>query len=577
MVHTASIDGEAEIDLFGRFLRRSREVCVSLATSYDDGPYPRLTFPYTHPSHLAVIGRLLGLRPAAVDRCRVLEFGCAGGGNLVPMAYTVPQSRFVGVDLSARQIADARAMAAAVGLSNATFEQLDILQAAESLAERFGEFDYIIAHGLYSWVPDPVKDALLAACRRLLAPEGIAYVSYNCFPGCTQRDMLRRMCQYHGRRQSEPRQYAAETRRFLESLQRVLPMGDGVYRDTLREQAAGLAAESDVVLLHDDLERDNDPRFFHQFMAHAAGHRLQYLGDAHFGQMFGVGIAPAALEKIRAADDVLAFEQYLDFLYGRALRTTLLCRAEARVNRDLAPDGLKELWITSLAAPRSPERAKMENRQVEANDGKAVTFRAPDCTLEVTTPIGRWAIYELHAAHPRPLRFDELLARVRARLPADDSGEAPDDERQLAKMVIEWFAMRLVELHAFEPPLALAAGEQPVASAVARYQLAEVWNEAEAAEKADQEPLYVSNLFLRRVQLGPRDYPKILSRLDGEHDRESIVDAFAVPFEEGRAEMSVGGRPITDMKRIRQLLAEQIENCLTDFARNALLMRTAEK
>src|SRR5260221_13088088 len=103
------------------------------------------------------------------------------------------------------------------------------------------------------------------------------------------------------------------------------------------------------VLLHDDLEGDNDPRFFHQFMSHAAVHRLRYVGDAYFGQMFGAGIKPEALEKIRRAGDRLDFEQYLDFLYGRSLRTTLLCRDEIAGDGQIGLEGLRALGLATEA------------------------------------------------------------------------------------------------------------------------------------------------------------------------------------------------------------------------------------
>ncbi|HEY2147423.1 MAG TPA: class I SAM-dependent methyltransferase, partial [Pirellulales bacterium] len=354
---------------------------MSLATSYDEVPYPRLAFPLTHPSHLATIGRLLGLASADVENCRVLELGCASGANLVPLAYALPKSRFVGIDFSERQVSDGREFIAALGLSNVSLERLDILHVAESLRDSdcasgrdaatragAGPFDFIIAHGIYSWVPDPVKEALLAACRALLAPCGIAYVSYNCYPGCKTRDMLRQMCQYHGRNATGPRDYAATTRRFLDFMQTALSGGDGAYRAVLRQHVGDLAEVPDEVLLHDDLERDNDPRFFHEFMSHAARHRLAYLGDAYFGQMFGAGIKPESLEKIRRAGDRLGFEQYLDFLYGRSLRTTLLCREEDAVSGEIAPDGIRHFWISSDAKPVGGDGKEMPLAEVRLED-----------------------------------------------------------------------------------------------------------------------------------------------------------------------------------------------------------------
>jgi SAM-dependent methyltransferase len=571
-----------------------------LATSYDDIPYPRLAFPLTHPSHLATIGRLLGMRPAEIATCRVLELGCAGGGNLVPMAYTLPGATWVGIDLSERQIDAARAFAAALGLTNITFEPLDIAEAAATLRPRFGEFDFIIAHGVYSWVPDSVKAALLGTCRDLLAPEGIAYVSYNCYPGCQPREMLRRMCQYHGRAVTEPRAYAAQTRKFLDFLVRALPADGDVYRAALREQAAGLAAESDEVLLHDDLERDNDPCYFHEFISRAASHGLQYLGDAHFGQMFGVGIATDALERIRAAGDVLVTEQYLDFLYGRSLRTTLLCRSDRQVVRQIDPAAVRDLRIASAAvavsATASSAGEPLAPNSILLGSDEPTVFRAPGCTLSVSDRVNKAVLLELGAAYPLPLSFAELVSRTSRRLQQPATGQiaacGPFDAKtvadKFAAVAVEWFAMRLIDLHAFAPPISLALGERPLASAVARHQLAhggatgltlsigrleEV--EIHAANRPNKDVHPVTNLLHRRVCLGGELAGLVLSRLDGQHDRAAIVAELAKPVLEGRATIRIDDAAVTDPQLVERLLTERVEACLTDFARNALLVADA--
>jgi methyltransferase-like protein/ubiquinone/menaquinone biosynthesis C-methylase UbiE len=552
---------------------------VPLATSYDEIPYPRLAFPLTHPSHLATIGRLLGLTPAPLDGCRVLELGCASGSNIVPMAYTLPESQFVGIDLSERQIADGREFIGTVGLRNIALERLDIREAVEQLRDD-GPFDYIIAHGIYSWVPDPVKDALLATCRRLLAPKGIAYVSYNCYPGCQARDMLRQMCQYHGRKASGPLEYAATTRRFLEFMQKALADGDGAYRAAVRQQVGDLIQVPDEVLLHDDLEGDNDPQYFHQFMRHAAEHRLRYVGDAYFGQMFGAGIKPAALEKIRHAGDRLDFEQYLDFLYGRALRTTLLCRDEIDVSGQIVPEGLRALWIATEARPVSVDGKPLSLADIRPEAEVPLTFRADECTLAVATRLGKAALFELAAAAPRAMPFETLLERVQQRLaasagdrlkpaelstPVDGDADGPpvaDVGRPLMDMVVEWFSMRLVELHAYGPPVAEEAAERPMASAVARYQASRGW-------------WRVTNLFHRRIRIEGELASRVITLLDGRHDRRAIVEALIEPVAAGKVEVRIGGQPLTDPQRIRPILAERVEVCLRDFARHALLVEPA--
>jgi cyclopropane fatty-acyl-phospholipid synthase-like methyltransferase len=148
-------------------------------SSYDEVPYSSYPYARTQPDRLCTLGRLFGLVPAEPSQCRVLELGCASGGNLVPMAERAPESRFVGVDLSARQIADGQRMIDALGLSNVELRHGDIAAVDAS----WGEFDYVICHGVYSWVPPHVQERILAICSEQLAPRGIGYVSYNTYPG----------------------------------------------------------------------------------------------------------------------------------------------------------------------------------------------------------------------------------------------------------------------------------------------------------------------------------------------------------------------------------------------------------
>jgi SAM-dependent methyltransferase len=144
---------------------------VARHTSYDEVPYESYPFAQTHPDRLATVATLLGLRPPRVDHCRVMELGRAGGGNLLPMAATLPESRFVGVDLSGRQMAEGQKVVEALGLENIELKHRSILD----IDRDFGRFDYIICHGVYSWVPAPVQDKILEVCGQNLTPNGVAY------------------------------------------------------------------------------------------------------------------------------------------------------------------------------------------------------------------------------------------------------------------------------------------------------------------------------------------------------------------------------------------------------------------
>lgn len=154
------------------------------STSYDEIPYSDNCFPYTHPDHLATVATFHGLTPPPVRNCRVLELGCARGGNIIPMALGLPEGRFLGIDLSSRQIAEGRSIIEKLGLQNIDLQTLGITD----IGENSGLFDYIVCHGVYSWVPDQVRDKILAICSENLAPSGVAYVSYNTYPGWHERN-----------------------------------------------------------------------------------------------------------------------------------------------------------------------------------------------------------------------------------------------------------------------------------------------------------------------------------------------------------------------------------------------------
>src|SRR5437762_2729762 len=187
-------------------------------TSYEDVPYESKPIYRTHPDGLAALATVFGLEPPAVSRCRVLELGCASGGNLLPMALGLPESQFVGIDLSPRQVRQGQETIDALGVTNLELKALSIMD----VGEEFGQFDYIICHGVYSWVPPEVQDKILAICSRNLTSNGVVYISYNCYPGWHACGMIRQMMCYHTRRIADPLVRVREARALLDFLCRMI-------------------------------------------------------------------------------------------------------------------------------------------------------------------------------------------------------------------------------------------------------------------------------------------------------------------------------------------------------------------
>ena len=232
-------------------------------------PYPGSPFSQTHPDRLATTARSVRTRGGSPERCRVLELGCGDGGNLIPMAYVLPESTFLGLDAAGSAIAQGKEQIAALGLTNVTLLHADLLEASN-----LGTFDYVIAHGLYSWVPPPVQERILAIASEALAPNGVAYVSYNALPGCHVRNAMREMMRWHVRGIEDPAERISQARglvRFLGEAAPPRPLFSAILNDTLEHQEK----QPDAVLFHDDLADFNEPLLFVDFIARASRAQAQ--------------------------------------------------------------------------------------------------------------------------------------------------------------------------------------------------------------------------------------------------------------------------------------------------------------
>jgi SAM-dependent methyltransferase len=188
-------------------------------SSYDEVPYLKSAFPQTHPDRLATLARLFGLAPPDLETCRVLELGCASGDNLIPMALGLPNARFLGIDSSIRQIQHGRQTIDALGLTNIELRHASIADVTAA----DGRFDYIVCHGVYSWVPEPIREAILQICRDNLVSEGVAYVSYNTLPGWRVRGMIRDMMIYHSDQFEGAAERLQQARALLDFLAQSVP------------------------------------------------------------------------------------------------------------------------------------------------------------------------------------------------------------------------------------------------------------------------------------------------------------------------------------------------------------------
>jgi SAM-dependent methyltransferase len=400
------------------------------------------------------------MTPAPVPRCRVLELGCGNGANLIPMAYSLPQSRFVGVDLAEKPVAAGARTIARLGLHNISLGVADL----RDIGSRYGEFDYIIAHGLYSWIPPDVRDCLLCVCSRRLRPQGIAFVSYNAYPGQHIRQMLRQMVRHHTRNIRAPRSRLEQARWFLRFLRNARTVSQP-WQALLDSEVEAALERDDGGLYHDDLAAVNDPVWFRDFAEHARRHGLQYLGEAEPHEMFDHGGSLSWL-----SGSVIEREQYLDFLKARRFRQTLLCRQGVPLRRRTGP--------------------KKMDRFLFSAGGRGVRLEAGDAAVAQVAGA-------LADAHPLPLPFEELL-------PYAGSREA------LREILYSMMESGFADLHVYDFPCQETVTPKPAVSRLVRLQ---------AATSAT-----VTNLCHVTVELD-QVARRLVTLLDGTRDHAALARA----------------------------------------------------
>jgi SAM-dependent methyltransferase len=316
-----------------------QEAIARTRASYDATPYASAPLVRQQPARMAAAALWCGVTAPPAATARVLEIGCASGGHIIPLAAAWPKAQFVGVDLSPAQIEAGRARVARLGLANIALRALSL----DEIGPGDGAFDFIICHGVFSWIAEPLREALLRVVAERLAPEGVASISFNVLPGWRLFQIARDSMILHVRLQSDPADRSRHARELfgLLSAESSDRMSYGrFWRDEARRLTAGGAA----YIEHEIFEHDNAPLAFSDFCAALDRHGLAYLSECNVSANYEDSIAAAGATSIRtlAQGDDRAREQYIDIFSGRAFREALVVRAgrAGAVRREIPRDRL---------------------------------------------------------------------------------------------------------------------------------------------------------------------------------------------------------------------------------------------
>ena len=477
-----------------------QETVRAIEASYNALPYHGGTQPNTHPSRLEAFSKLYGGQPASVKQCRVLELGCAQGLNLIPLAFHFPQSEFIGLDLAQNQIDSGNAMIEALGLKNIRLMATDFSN--HSLGSLL--FDYIIAHGLFSWIPQALQETLLQTCKELLSPQGLCYISYNTYPGWKLQEPLRDMALYHSKQGNlESDAIAKETRKLFDALDYAYAGNAAAINPRFSEEKAKLNDRADGYIMHDLLSIENNPIYYHQFNTLCKKIHLQHLGDAEEGRDSTQGLPQATQNYIRDnSPNTTVREQYADFFTNRRFRRSILCHDNITLSDAPIPSVFLELQLLSPLKP--------EAQSVRLENGYTEKFCIHSKSLSTDLSIAKAALIALADAYPASLSFEQLLGKVDSLLTQSGSQLTPDMSLDLCAFLATNNRLNSIELLTTLPESNRLKNDFPTTTTFIRWL---------AANQCS-----IINLHHKAVKLSDEER-SILQYLDGLHDKKQIGKA----------------------------------------------------
>lgn len=462
-----------------------------LRGSYDKLPYETRARRKTHPDTLATLATVFGLTPPPVEAARVLELGCGTGENLLAIACALPGSSCVGVDFSAPQITEADRLTAAAGIDNARFICSDFKEIAAD-----GQYDYVVAHGLLSWIPPETHDDLIALCSACLAPGGLLYLSYNALPGWHHRHIVRDFLLQETANISDVAAKVPAARAALASLAETVGKIDWAYGRIISDEANNVAKLGDSYLAHDLLETHNTAFYFTDLVRRGAERDLHYVGEAGFEAMVPDTYPAEVADALKAIPELHDRERRLDFLSNRTFRESVFVKGQQPAKQ---PDQ-RSLATLYVASPLK--------RNVDASaDQTTIAYQSPTgIDIAVEPGVTEAALDELARCYPEALSLETILGRVQ------QVGHQPLEQSAIMALMSALFAAYargLIYLHSTAPQVRRAAPDRPTAPALARAQ----------AGRGTR----VTTMLLESIEIDDADCRMILPHLDGQHDRATLA------------------------------------------------------
>lgn len=261
-----------------------------------DVPYPTFVHRQAMPVWLSTLVNFQGLKsPNITKPYRYLELGCAMGIHLHLTAAANPRGHFVGIDFNAQQL-----LVAKEGLEVTEIDNIEFIQASFEtfLSLEIEPFDFIVTHGVWSWISKDNQEIMVNIINKLLKPNGVLYCSYMSHPGATTLIPVQKLMAEMSRNLN-----GDSATKAVQSLNLVRKLGltnTGLFEKvpSLNQDLFELAQEKPNYIAHDFLSEHWQPQHSADMIRQFGKIGLSYIAGAGIIENLDVLTLPNEVQKL---------------------------------------------------------------------------------------------------------------------------------------------------------------------------------------------------------------------------------------------------------------------------------------
>jgi SAM-dependent methyltransferase len=345
------------------------------------------------PTHLNFACLANGFEPVSIDRpYTYCELGSGRGLTIDVLAAANPGGHFYGVDFNPAHVRGARQLAETAGLTNVTLLENSFEELVDGKVHDLPQFDFIVLHGVYTWVGAENRKNVRRFISDFLKPGGIVYVTYNAMPGWASalplQRLVRELASLRSARSDVRLDDARAFVRRMNELQAAYFTGNSVGA---RLQA--LMSSHPNYLVHEYLNEFFEP-LYHADVARQLFDdcKVQFVGSADLPMAFpSLYLTQEKLDLLATVHDATTAETTKDYFLNTSFRKDVYVRGARSLNKQRQLDALSRFGL-ALCVPRDQVNLKMQ-----------LTFGEITAREEIHGPI-------LDALAARPHGFSELAA-----------------------------------------------------------------------------------------------------------------------------------------------------------------------